>query len=479
MIGVLYLLSQVLGALAAALLVPTLIAFATADVVAGGFLLVAALIGFMAGAIFFALRGRRSNLNRSARFVLVVLVWTVVPLAAAIPIALATGAGYGGALFEAVSGFTTTGASAIASLDAIGPATIFWRAELQWLGGLVTLVTFVAILAPAEIGGLSSRGLTLVGGWGDSGPPGFGPILRDIAVVYTTATAACIILLFATGVPTFDAICLAMSTVSTGGFMPADGDLSRYGSRSAEFVVAMFMLIGASSITWQRMVVEGRGAMLAEHRETYWLVGVALAAAVLYAVALAGAEGPLAAVADGLVSAVSLVSTTGYETRPGGLTAIPDTVVVLLAIVGGSALSTAGGIKLYRVGGMFVQSMHELTRLFFPHSVRSTRFGSQPYDLNLMKAIWASLMAGATVVMGATLLMALSLPSFEAAFVAAVSAFSNIGPLYSAEWAIGADWPPYAEFGGLPRAVMIVTMILGRVEVIVVLAAVNAAHWRS
>ena len=479
MIGVLHILSQVLGGLAFALLVPVLIALVTGDGALQSFLLVSGLTGFLSGAIYFALQGRKPRFDRQASFVLVVALWIVLPLIAAVPFALRTDIGYAAAFFEATSGLTTTGATIFPSLSVLGPATIFWRAELQWLGGLATLVTFVTILAPAGLGGLSSRGLASIGGFSDAGPDRIVHGLRHIVTLYALFTGLCIILLFFTGIPTFDAICLSLAAISTGGFMPVDGDLSVYANPYADGILTIFMALGATSILWHRLIFEGRRALLLEHRETYWVIAVMLIVGVIYAWNFAGIEGLREALGEGFFNGVSLVSTTGFETRPGGLAAIPDTLVIFLAIAGGAALSPAGGLKFYRIGAMTVQSIHELRRLIFPHSVRSTKFGSQPYDLALMKAIWANLVVSLGVIMFACLMLSLRLPGFDAAMVAAVSAFANIGPLYSPEWQIGPHWPAYSDFGVFSQLVMAATMILGRIEVIVLFAAMNVAYWRS
>ncbi len=479
MIGVLHFLSRAFGGLALAMLLPAAISVVSHDGAAADFLLVSGLTGFLSGAIFFALQGHRPRFDRSAGFVLAAALWVVIPLIAAIPFALRAHLGYVAALFEAVSGFTTTGATIFRSLAGTGPSIIMWRAELQWLGGLATLVTVVTILAPAGVGGLSSRGLAVLGGFSEAGPERVAQGLRRLVTLYALFTGLCIILLFLAGIPTFDAICLAMSTVSTGGFMPVDGNLSIYGSPFGEAVVALFMVVGATSIIFHRSVLEGRWSTLLGHRETWWVVGVMAVVGVLYGWVFHTGENLAAALGEGLFSSISLISTTGFETRPGGLSAIPDTLVLFLAIGGAGALSTAGGLKYYRIGAMIVQSMHELKRLVFPHSVRSTRFGSQPYDLNLMKAIWANLVVAFTIIIVAALALSLSLPAFDASMVAAVSAFSNIGPLYSHEWLIGPSWPAYADFGVFAQLTMIVTMILGRIEVIVLFASLYAAYWRS
>ena len=480
MVSVLHSLSRMFGGLALAMLLPAAIAVATHDGAGTDFLLVSGLTGFLSGAIFFALQGRQqARFDRGAAFILATSLWVVLPPIAALPFALHSQMGYPAALFEAVSGFTTTGATVYRSLAGAGRSIIFWRSELQWLGGLATLVTFLTVMAPAGIGGLSSRGLAVLGGFSNSAQERVGEGLRRLVSVYALFTGACIILLFLAGIPTFDAICLAMSTVSTGGFMPVDGNLSVYGSPWAAAIIAVFMIAGGSSVIFHRSALEGHWSTLLEHRETWGLLGMMAVVGVAYSWTFHLGGNALAALGEGLFNGVSLISTTGYQLRPGGLSGIPDTLLLFLAIGGAGALSTGGGLKYYRLGAMLVQSRHDLRRLLFPHSVRTTRFGSQPYDMALMKAIWANLVVAISVIMLAALALSIRLPSFDAAMVAAVAGFSNIGPLYSQQWLVGANWPAYADFGVFAQIVMIITMILGRIEVLVLFVSLYAAYRRA
>ena len=484
MIGVLHILSQVLGALAFALLPPAAVGLITGEIAAAQtFLAVAGLVGFVAGAFFFALQGRGRRLDRAAGFVLVVAVWVIPPLIAAIPLMQPAGGDYMTALFETVSGYTTTGATNLPTLAPLGFTGVFFRAELQWLGGLMTLLTIVTVLAPSGLGGVSNTNLVLIVNPEDR----YGRILgavRQVVFAYSAVTLACLLLLFASGIRPFDAVCLTFSAMSTGGFMPIDGDLSAYRNGFANAVLAVFMLVGATSIIWHRMVLEGRWQLLRHHSESYWVIGIAVAAGLAYAVAFAQSavetdvRASLGALGDGLLAGASLVSTTGFEPRPGGLAALPAAVVILLAIIGGGAASTAGGIKYYRVGGMIAQALNELRRLVYPHAIRGSRFGSVAYNLELMRGIWSNLAICLVIIVAATMLIALELPSFDGAFTAAVAAFSSIGPLYPAS-SVSSGWPAYADFGGFTKGVLIATMILGRIEVLALFAAVNFAYWRS
>jgi len=120
-----------------------------------------------------------------------------------------------------------------------------------------------------------------------------------------------------------------------------------------------------------------------------------------------------------------------------------------------------------------------LNRLVYPHSVRRTHFGSQPYDIDLMKALWASAIVALAFVTLSTLLLTLNHPSFHGGALSAISAFANIGPLYPAEWEGSAGWPGYGAFDGFSQVVMIVTMVAGRIEAVAVLALFSVAYWRS
>ena len=252
---------------------------------------------------------------------LIVAVWAIPPVIAAVPLMRAGGTDYLTALFESVSGLTTTGASALETVRSVGLAGIFFRAELQWLGGFLTLVTIATVVAATGLGGLSGSQVALVSGVEDR----FGRLLttvRQILVAYSVLTVACIVLLFASGIPPFEAVCIALSTISTGGFMPIDGTFADYDNPFANGVVAVFMLIGATSIVWHRMVVEGRWQLLREHRESYWLIGIALLVSLYYIAVFAdplraAGSSPPHWITGGFLTGISLVSTTGFEAHPG------------------------------------------------------------------------------------------------------------------------------------------------------------------
>ena len=162
------------------------------------------------------------------------------------------------------------------------------------------------------------------------------------------------------------------------------------------------------------------------------------------------------------------------------MAALPAVLALFLALIGGSGLSTAGGIKYYRIGALLTLSGQELRRLIYPHSVRESRFGSVPYNFEMMKAIFSNLFVCLlAVVVARLILLSVSLPDFGAAITAAIAGFSNIGPLYTAGWADPVAWTPYSEFDGFAKLVFIVTHDSRSAEDPRRLAAFNLAYWRS
>lgn len=474
-------LSVVLAAIAAAMLATALAGLGLSEPDSAQiFFTMATITGFVAGGVFFA--SRRPNPRRSAsgKYVFVLLAWLVPPLFGAVPLMRSAGGDYVAALFEAVSGLTTTGASVFGSVDALPRTIVLWRAELHWLGGLLTLVLIVIALAPAGIGGIPTRDRAIARR-AISGEGGRRWVLiRDILVGYGILTAIILVALTFAGVPAFDALCLAMSAVSTGGFLPVDGGLARYANPGMELIIAFGMIAGATSILWHRMIVGARWQSLRDHRESYWIIVAVLMIGIVAAGVLID-EGTSfgEAVRRGFVNGASLVSTSGMEVQPGGFGLLPAALVLLTAVVGGGAFSTAGGIRFYRLGGMVVESLKETRRLIYPHGVRPRIFGAREFDADVMKAVW-SLFASAIAVMAiAAVGLALAGIDFGGAAAGAVAAFASVGSVYTAEWADAAGWPAFAEMPPALQLLLAAVMITGRLEVVAIIVAVSLLVWRS
>ncbi|MEP1208311.1 MAG: potassium transporter TrkG [Rhizobiaceae bacterium] len=443
--------------------------------------------GFIFGTPILAMMGRLRRIPQIGRLLLMFLVWTVLPFIAALPFYHMMEISLVNALFESFSSFTTSGSSTANSLEDWPRSILFWRVQLQWLGGYLTVLTVILILAPLGVGGLTSSKSSLsVGADLRASQDRLLIFAINLGLLYATMTALCALGFFVTGTRAFHAVSLAMAAVSTGGFLPFDSSLDQTIGIGGQAIFALFLIIGATSVFWHRMLLKGQGGALLRHRESYSVILVILFVGLVFtitSIVVSGVqpEAPLASLVQGILNAASLVATSGVQSQPGYFTLLPLVVVLFILLVGGSAFSTSGGLKHYRLGGMLVQSWNELDRLVYPNAVRSSHFGSEQFDLELMKAIWSFFVAAILVLAIGTVFLATTGIPFEGALTAAVAAFTTAGPVYDAGWsvAVGQDWPLLSEFSDPAKFAMIVLMLLGRLEVIAVIGLFSIQYWRN
>jgi trk system potassium uptake protein TrkH len=331
---------------------------------------------------------RKSRLPEVGKLVLLTTIWIMLPLFAAIPIADISQLGFLDSLFEAVSGLTTAGGSILKTVESWPQGLLFWRIQLQWFGGFLALMTVLLIVAPMRIGGLTSRSSVYLGNLNRDGTQlrAFGSVSK-IFIIYTAMTVLCSIILFMSGARAFYSVTLAMTAVSTGGFLPFDDALDTHVSSIGIFTMTLFLLLGATSVFWQRMLVDRSVSRLSSHRESYSVIALIAILSLIYMMIIVAISAPSAnavgkALLEGFFVATSLVATSGIETRPGTIALIPLIVVLFIILLGGSAYSTTGGLKHYRMGAMLVQSWNEIERLIYPHNVKPAKFGTQDYNID-------------------------------------------------------------------------------------------------
>ncbi len=487
MLNSLYYLAALGLFMALSLIAPMLVAMFSGDfditVRLGQYLILGS---FFCIAVLFSLSGRRRSDTQIGGYIIAVLMWTVIPFYAAVPLADVGGLGYFNAVFETISGLTTTGATVIRDIESLPRALILWRSQVQWIGGLLTLVTVLLLLAPSGIGGLPPNHASLISraaAWTDRGRTFLS--VMTITRVYLATTSACFVALVLVGEPPFKALNLAMMALSTGGFLPQNGSLLSFVSQPAILVLAVFLIIGATSIFWQAMVLNWQTNRMMRHRESYSIILSSIILAIVISSLLYQAAGSSevlslgAALIEGMFNAASLVSSNGIETREGVFALLPITLVIIIILIGGGIFSTAGGMKHYRIGGMIVQSLSEIRRLLYPHAINSARFGSQVYESGLLRAIWGYFTVAIISLSTFTILLNLSGMDFNASLMSAVASFSNAGPVYNSAWAVQGDigWPAYADLGAAPKLMLMCLMILGRLEVLAVLAVLNVKYW--
>jgi len=486
MIAFLYYFAALGAILSGSLLFPALVAFGYGETDTGYlFLVYAALGGFLFGATLLAVMGRVGGLDRNVAILLAVTSWIVFPGIVAIPMADVAGLSYMDGLFEAASSLTTTGASNFANLETLPKSVILFRAQLQWLGGIATLITLVLVLAPWQIGGLPKAGTASIAASLVASQTRLLSFCGSLFQVFLVLTVLCFVFLLMSGVETFNALIVALSALSTGGFMPSDQSGDVMLGTAGLLVTSMFLLIGATSIFWHRQLFLLRFEELRSHRESYFVLAGWFLLSLYIAWELFRVAGssevlsPVKAMAEGMFNAASIISTSAIQSRPGVFTILPPTLVLMLLLIGAGCYSTSGGIKYFRLGGMLSLAHHELNRLIYPHSVRPSRFGNTTYDAQFMKAIWSLFTTVIVLIAISVCILSISGMGFQASFTATIAAIANAGPAYGPEWAAAGDpqWPSYGDMSIAQKLTLSTVMILGRLEIIAAIACLNLALW--
>jgi len=487
-VPVLYVLGWAFAVLAATMLVPVFFAIALDTIVhVQAFTVPAIAIGFIGGCMIIAFRGRDRFSGRKQSLLLLALIWTLLPAAAALPFYTT---GFPGtavaAYFEATSGLTTTGATVMTNLGETPASIIVWRALLHWIGGLMTLVALAALLGPLSGSVIEDRQLRLVGQSTQGTLQQLREAIATILPLYSALTAACFILLSTTAIPAFDAFCLSLSVISTGGFMPRDGTVVLYGSMFVEIVLALFMVIGSISILWLRAMTQMRWPIVRETREPFVIIGLVTGLGVLLAILSAHTLGDYGigslahAVTTGIASAASLISTTGLRISEHTQASIPYMFLLVACIIGGGRFSTAGGLKIFRVMSMLRQIGRELRLLIYPHGVRPSSHGAEATDVEVVKAVWITMTAFALTIGVIAMLLAGSGVQFNGALIAAAGAVSNMGTVYDiAQPDNFSSAPGYAAMSPFGQFVLCAGMILGRFEILSLLSIFMTVFWRN
>ncbi len=470
-----------LGAiLSASMLLPALVAFGVDEIQIGYRILMYGISGgFVSVAILLSIYGKTGGLERNNAILLTVGSWMFFPLVTSFAIADLASLSYMDALFQSVSSFTTTGALIFENQETIPTSVLFLLAQLQWLGGLATLITLILVLAPWEIGGLPQVESASVAASIVASQNRLVAFCGRIFRIYFAFTLACFVLLILAGVAPLNAMIFSYTALSTGGIVPTSASVDELLGVSGMLLMALFLVIGASSIFWLQDLFKLKIAKLLKHRESYFLVAVVGGVAIYIGYVLSAAAGSASslpsnvAMSEGILNAASIVSTSAIQSRPGVFALLPPTFVLLLIFVGGGCYSTSGGIKFFRIGGMYSLARNELDRLLYPNVVRPGKFGDTDFDLDFMKAVW-SLFAILIATLGViTCMLSFTGLSFQPAFTAAMAAISNAGPLYGGFWdfSTSVEWPEYYNLIWHQKMILSIGMLLGRLEVIAVFAA--------
>ncbi|CAA9436739.1 MAG: Trk potassium uptake system protein TrkH [uncultured Rubrobacteraceae bacterium] len=474
--------SGVVLALGLAMLVPLALSLLYRDGSWASFLVPAALMVPL-GAV-----GLRASTRRRGGYVLerdvyfaVTLAWAFAALLGGLPYLLeGTFSSVVDSFFEGMSGFTTTGATVLADIEAESPSILFWRSMTQWLGGIGIVVLFVAVapelgagaarLLGAEVSGLTRTRLTTR----------IADTAKVLLVVYASLSLAQVLALLAVGMNPYDAVVHTFTTVATGGFSPKTASIAFYDSLAVEAVIIFFMVVSAVSFSLYYVIYTRRrlDALLDTELVVYLAV---LSGAVLFVWGVLVFQGDYGgswgrALRDAAFTVPSIMTTTGFVTADfDEWDTAAKFVLVALMFVGGCAGSTAGGLKVVRIVVVFRTNFQEVFKMIHPKAVTPLRMGGQVIPEEVRVAVLGLFCAWIAVFVQATFLVSLQEDLTLLSAATAVAATLNVvGPGFGQ---VGAS-ESFEAVNAFGRAVLTGCMLLGRLEVFTALVLLSPAFWK-
>ncbi len=419
------------------------------------------------------------ELSRRAGFGVVTFGWLAVALVGSIPYLLSgVITDPVAAMFETVSGFTTTGASVLGNLESVPKGILFWRAMTQWFGGMGVLVLCVAILPFLGVGGMQLYRAEMPGPSKDRLTPRIATTAKLLWGLYVLMSLVQTLLLMAGGMDWFDACCHTFTTMSTGGFSTRTASVAAFDSLYIDVVITLFMFLAGVNFALHFRAL--RGAPWVFHKDPefrvytlVWLVSCLFISSNLW---LSGTEQAGGAVRHGFFQATSILTTTGFATRDFNLWPHASRLLlVLLMFIGGCGGSTAGGIKAARFFVVFKHIGREMGKVIRPQAIARIKLGRQALDEGVVANILTFVMIFFSVFAIMSFVMTFYTPDLETATSAVVASLGNIGPGLGA---VGAA-ETYAFIPAPGKLVLIVCMLLGRLELYTVLVMFMPSFWRK
>lgn len=477
--GVQRLLGLLVGFFSLTNLPPLAVALFAGDGQAGVFA-TTFLITLVAGVVaWFPVRRDRSELRTRDGFLVVALFWTVLGFFGSIPLLLGPHLSLVDAVFESVSGFTTTGATVMVGLDMLPPSILYHRQQLQWLGGMGVVVLAVAIIPMLGVGGMQLYRAEMPGPMKeDKLSPRVMNTARTLWYIYLGLTVIWALAYWLAGMTLFDAVGHAFTTIATGGYSTHDASIGYFDSVAVEAIASVGMIIGGINFAIHFLVWRHRDIRYwirdPETRAFLALMLVAIIVITLTLVVTGTYADPDLALRDSVFQVVSVITSTGYLTAEWSTW--PLFIPLMLAVmsfIGGCAGSTAGGMKVVRIILLYKQGIREAFHLIHPRAVQPVKLGGRVVSHAVLSSVWGfyslyilSALALTGIVMGAGL-------NLESAFGVVISTLNLLGP------GMGDVASNYASVPDLVKWVGIFGMLLGRLEVFTLFILLTPAFWRK
>jgi trk system potassium uptake protein TrkH len=449
---------------------------AVVDAIDGGpDVLAMSVIGFIAtlvGLTTWRLTVVPTRIARLDVFTTVTTAWVAMALVGALPYLLTgTLTSPVDAMFESVSGFTTTGSTVLRPIEDASAGVLFFRAITQWLGGMGVIVLVVAVLPTVGIGGMDLLEAEAPGPTGERLTPRVAQTARRLWGVYVGFTVVMALAYLIAGMSLYDAVAHSLTTVSTGGFSNHSASMAYFESGLIEWLAIVGMFVAGSSFTLIYKLIRGNTAPFLRSAEFRLYALLVIVATIVVFIVSDGVSRDAAGFRESLFTVLAIVTTTGYGLVDfGAWSQAAQAIILILMPMGAMAGSTAGGVKMIRVLAVASVAHRESLRQLHPRMVRPVRIGDAVLDDQLANKVLGFLVLALAAFGGAGLLIALSGSDLITAFSAAATLFGNVGP------GLGEVGPThdFLNISPFARLVGIGAMLLGRLEIYPILLALVA-----
>ncbi len=461
------------------MLPPVLVAMLYGESTSQMFLL-AFSITLLVGLLFWLpMRSSTGELRTRDGFVVTVFFWLVLSTFGTLPFMLSDSLhlSFIDALFESISGLTTTGATVIAGLDELPKSILYYRQQLQWLGGIGIVVIAVAILPMLGVGGMQIYRAETPGPMKDSKiTPRITETANVLFKIYVALTVVCALAYWIAGMSPFDAVTHSFSTVAIGGFSTHDASIGFFDSSAIMAICTFFMVVSGINFALHYAVWHDRELSF------YWqdpeakmylallAVGATITCLYLY---YSGTYGWSESIRQGIFQLVSIMTTTGFATADFNAwpTFLPF-FLIFLSFFGACAGSTGGGIKIGRMLILWQQGVREIYQLVHPNAVLPIKINNRKVPDRIADAIWAFFGVYLAVFYLMVLLLLASGLDYVTAWSATAASLNNLGP------GLGSVASNYSELGGFAKWVLCWGMLLGRLEIFTLLVLFTPTFWR-
>ena len=426
-------------------------------------------------------RNAKKDLRLRDGFVVVAAFWGVLGTFGAAPLYLddTLSLSLTDAVFESMSGLTTTGATILTGLDELPKSILYYRQQLQWLGGMGIIVLAVAVLPMLGVGGMQLYRAETPGPVKDTKlTPRITETAKALWYVYLAFTITCMVAYLAAGMGWFDALCHAFSTVAIGGFSTHDASIGYFDSAAVDIVAIAFMFMAGINFSlhffaWRYVSLKHYGQDPEFRAYTSLLVILSiLVAAILINYGVYDSPGQN--VLNGVFQAVSIATTTGFTTADFSVWPVALPVLLILSsFVGGSAGSTAGGIKVIRWLLVYKQGVREIVRLVHPSAEIPVKLGNKAVGYRVVDAVWG-FFSVYMIVYGVLLLLLMATGLDQVtAFSAVAATLNNLGP------GLGDVASGFMSLSDPAKWLSVVAMLLGRLEIFTLLVLITPTFWRT